>query len=180
MLKFFGILILTVGLTGICGGRDVNSANIARIPLQARSATATFGIEIYRDTTSSILFDLRIFCTDKCSSSTSYFEKIETTGLLGVFSLGDQYVTVWGVGDGMFVRVYAVSDDSIRTVLKTASRAMWPTITHLRDQRVICVGEATAGELLDSPPAKTQAPCPAGGKAWFWDGRNYHLSTTTR
>ncbi len=174
VLRALSALALIIGLNETCYGQEIQADKAASIPLRARGAHATFEIKILTNPKSTLTYDLHIFCTRNCPTPLQYSEQIDSAGLEGLLSLGDQYMTIWAVGDGSFVRVYSVSDVGIRKVLETTTRGLWPIITNVDGRRAICVGEATAGEMLARPKTKPHGFCPAGGQIFVWDGKSYH------
>jgi len=116
--------------------------------------------------------DLQVFCIKGCLSPVKYSEQDDnSSGSLTAFRLSKDspdLVTIWGGGDGYYIKIYRVGNGKITRVLDQGTRS-WPQITIDNHNDLL---------VLLAPGIEANYPDPIHFQLWAWNGERYQVRRT--
>jgi hypothetical protein len=148
----------------------------SRLELTTLIGSSTYRVEA--ETPAASHGSLEISCLSGCKSHVDFKDIVTGIVMEGAFTLGQDVVTVWAIGDGGLVVVYHVDAGGVHKVLETPTRGMFPVPTVAADgQPAFIIQGQTAGDLIrDQEQGIVEPSHPVQGDLWVWNGQKYVMA----
>jgi len=177
-----GLFIILFAATNCISGNDEsdNTRFNLVVPIDDELVVLSIGLPVasaQEKPESQVI--VHIECSSRCVNPFSFMDKFNYMPLLGAYKTGNGFLTLWGFGDGMVVKLYHVSKSGVNLALDAPTKGLLPVFVHTDDGKPgILIGDKTAGEMLRDkergiPLRKYALP----GAVWVWDGKEYRPPT---